>query len=175
MPTKEFALKKLRDETGDSVIVSFSARWAVPMQQNGFSVVYRKHRPAKMETHWMYAYCSRPVSAIVARMPVKSVTDMSIDEAIALSDRSMHSRQEILNYTKSAFRDYTSLVVYEIGAIEYSACPIPLRLLIEKYDYWPSSSFIPISDEGKRILDKLGQFGGKARTSHQSLSKKATT
>jgi hypothetical protein len=171
MPSRDFLLKKKRNEPGDSIIISFDANWVEPMQQSEFSVVFRKHRPARMEPRWMYAYCSKPVSAIVARMPVISVLELPLDEAVKMCDRSMHTEDQIRKYAKSTFRDYMSLVVYEIGIVEYAKSPIPLRLLVADFDYWPSSTFIPLSVEGKRILDKLGSFGGRSESAAKPNAK----
>lgn len=128
------------------------------MQANAFSIVFRKHYPSRTQPRWIYAYCARPVSAIVARMPVKSVQHLPLDEAVKLCCRSMHTEDEIRKYAKSSYRDYSKLVVYEVGTIEYASNPISFQSIADDFGFWPSSSFIPLSSEGKRTLDRLAGF-----------------
>jgi hypothetical protein len=158
MPTRSFTLKRKRKESGDSVIIAFHSRWAIPLQQSGFSIVYRKHRPSAMDIRCMFAYCSKPISSIVAKMPVLAVKELTIDDALKLSSESMHTEDEILKYAQNGYFKYEKLVVYEIGKIEYASSPIPLEMLVDKYDFCPSPSFIPLSINGRLELTKLGGF-----------------
>ena len=106
----------------------------------------------------MYAYLTRPVSGIVAKIPVLSVERMRVDEAVKLAEQSMHTEQEIRDYCGSMGCLFRELFVYRIGKVQYGERKIKLRNLVDTFDFWPSSTFIPLSHEGCKTLDELGGF-----------------
>jgi predicted transcriptional regulator len=156
---KHFLLKlPAGQRDGDSIILSFLAKWNEPLRNNSISVVFRKMHPFRLQIRWMYAYVAMPVGAVVAKAPVVSVEKLSINEAVKLADLSLHSESEIRQYATAAHMHFKELVVYRLGKIKYAKKPVTYYRLRDDFDFFPSPTFIPLSKGGTKTLDKLAGF-----------------
>ena len=102
----------------------------------------------------IYAYMSAPISAIVARMPIISYSSLLTQEAIKLAGRGCIDYGELQDYAKGM----KELLVMEIGQVAVARNPITCTFMSANFNFWPSSTFIPLSASGARNLDELGQF-----------------
>lgn len=147
-------LKCRPDENCDAIVLAFNQKWNDPLLAGKIKVVFRKQGPHCFTPSLMYAYITAPISAIIARMPIISHTSMPTEKAILLATRGDIDVEELRHYAK----DLDNLLVTEIGQIAVAKRPITLSYMSANFNFWPSSSFIPLSASGARTLDKLGQF-----------------
>lgn len=166
MPQRPFSLKKndARDEPC-RIILSFDGKWLEPIKTQAIQCIFRKMGPHRFTPTHLYAYLAKPVSAIVARMPVTSFGPITLSEAEELATKAMLTLAELRAYAGKK----SELVVYHVGPIFVARTPIEFGTLQRAYQYWPSSNYIPLSTHGSEVLDTLGGFapirGNVRRTS----------
>ncbi len=155
MPNKgPFELKRSPEDESNAILLTFDSKWRAPLVTGNIRVVFRKMGPKAFVPDLMYAYVASPDSAIVARMPITSCTAMSLKDAVQLADEGCISPEELIQYAHT----WQELIVMHVGAVAVAMEPISYDYLAKEYNYWPSSTFIPLSGNGKKVLDKLGQF-----------------
>ena len=141
-------------DESDAIIVTFHQQWRAPLLAGEIDVVFRKLGPRDFVPRLLYAYVSAPISAIIARAPIEAYHDLPLTEALRLSDRGAIEKEELRQYAAGWLR----LIVMELGQISVASTPLSCKSLSAKYNYWPSSTFIPLSRTGVQTLDQLGQF-----------------
>lgn len=149
---RNFKFKPTSDEKATSIIMAFSSRWLDDMKKDAFSVVFRKAFPKSLPVEWIYAYLSAPVSAVAARMRVKAWTYEDLGDAVTHASKSLLSETDIREYAKG----YGGLTVIAVHAIEMAEPRLNLRTLEAEFDFWPSSTYQPISSAGKEKFDEMG-------------------
>ena len=155
MPNKgPFQLKRTPADAADAILQTFNHKWCDPLLAGRVHVVFRKQGPTNFTPTLMYVYASAPVSAIVARAPILSYEKLPTAEVMELTQRGAIAPEELESYCR--LRD--TLVVMGIGQVSAAKSPITFSFLAEHYNFWPSSTFIPLSASGVKTLDRLGQF-----------------
>jgi predicted transcriptional regulator len=147
-------LKRTATDQANAIILTFSHRWCEPLLEGKVHVVFRKQGPRGFSPELMYVYASAPASAIIARVPIVSYQTMSMTESLSLASRGCIDLAELRSYGRSV----DELVVMKIGSVSVARTPVACALLADKYNFWPSSTFIPLSATGVKVLDTLGQF-----------------
>jgi len=150
-------LKWSDDDPSNAIILTFASRWCEPMVKGKIKVVFRKAGPTRVTPELMYVYFSAPISAIVARLPIVSYEILPLAKAIMLTEDGQISREELVSYA----RDRQELVVMHVGQVAVASNPITRIHMSSAYNFWPSSTFIPLSGAGKRTLDAYGRFAVK--------------
>lgn len=151
---RTFTLKGSSDF--NAIILSFHSHWADRIAKGEIKAVFRKKGPQKRIPKWMYAYVSTPLSSIVSKLLVTNVEYLSIDDAVAHSKAGLLSETQLREYADKA----KGLYVFHVGQVINATAPLTLGILIERFGFWPSANYIPLSDEGVEQLDKLME--GKA-------------
>jgi predicted transcriptional regulator len=149
-----FELKRSPEDESNAILLTFDSRWRTSLVTGQVRVVFRKMGPKAFVPDLMYAYVASPDSAIVARMPITSYAAMPLKDAVQLADQGAISAEELIQYAHT----WQELIVMHVGAVAVAKAPITYDYLAKEYNYWPSSTFIPLSRTGKTVLDKLGQF-----------------
>ena len=146
-------LKRTTADSSNAIIQSFSSKWQQPLLRGRVGVVFRKNGPS-FTPDLMYVYIAAPEKAIVARTPITKYTTMPLEEALLLADQGAIEATELATYAEP----FKELVVMEIGQVARASKPITFKHLAENYNFYPSSTFIPLSQSGVDTLNKLGQF-----------------
>jgi predicted transcriptional regulator len=154
MAMPQFKLKATEDDKSHSIILSFHSKWYDPLREGKCSLVFRKTGPKRFKPDRLYAYLSAPISAVVARIPVIGYEEMPLEQAVRLAAKGFISRQELLSYAG----ERPTLVVYTIGPPAIARRPVTRIALMEKYDFAPSQTYIPVSETGQSLLDHLAEF-----------------
>lgn len=155
-----FTLKATEKDRSGAIILSFHAKWDVPLRERKISVVFRKDGPRRFNPDWLYAYLTAPVSAITAKMPVTSYRKMALDEAVKLAPEGLLTEEGLRAYASAPYSaSYSELVVFRIGEIQAASSPVTMRQLQTEFSFWPSPTYIPLSEAGKATLDRLAKFG----------------
>ncbi len=149
-----FKLKATKTDRSRSIILSFHSKWYEAVQKGEFSVVFRKMGPIKFVPDLLYAYLTAPVSAIIARAEVTKYEHLPIEDALLLSRQGLLTKDEVRSYGLH----YSHLFVFHLGQISISQSPVTMQHLVSNYDFWPSSTFIPLSGAGKETIDRLAGF-----------------
>jgi hypothetical protein len=127
-------------------------------------IVFRKQGPSGFTPKLIYAYVTAPTSAILCCAPIVAYDEMPVAKAVTLADRGCIDVSELKTYSGVNGK----LIVMELGAILVAKSPITYEFLSKHYNYWPSSTFIPLSKSGVAILDELGGFSARLkRTKHE--------
>ena len=147
-------LKRTPTDTSDAIMLTFNAKWQGPLLAGEVEVVFRKQGPRGFVPTLMYPYVAAPISAIVARIPIISYASVSAERAIELANRGSIDKDELRDYANGL----DSLLVIELGPVAVAKYPITCSYMSEHFNFWPSSTYIPISATGMQRLDKLGQF-----------------
>lgn len=147
-------LKRCQGDTSDAIILTFDSRWREPIVSAQVRVVFRKMGPSDFTPNLMYIYIAAPDSAIVARSPITKYETLNLADALLLADDGKISRDALTEYA----RDRRQLIVMHLGEIAIAQSQITYLRLAEDFNFWPSSTFIPLSESGRRVLDKLGTF-----------------
>jgi len=150
-----FQLRAAKTDESNSIIIAFHAQWQEALETSDISVVFRKFGPRNYQPSWIYAYLTKPTSAIVAKLQLTSCEHVDVEDAAAFAEQGMMTRQEVIDYGAR----FSKLYVFHIGRILMARSPITFRYLVDEYGYWPDSTFIPLTPDGERILDTLGDFG----------------
>ncbi len=155
MPQRPFSLKM--NETCDDpcgIILSFDSKWLEPIKANAFQCIFRKMGPHRFVPTHIYAYLAKPVSAIVAKMPVTSLGTITLPQAEEIASTAMLTPSEIRAYADKK----TELVIYHVGPISVARTPLTFESLKQTYQFWPSSNYIPLSPRGSEVVDDLCSF-----------------
>jgi predicted transcriptional regulator len=132
-----------------SIVVSFDAKWKLPLTHQQVSVVFRKRGPKSRELDWIYLYMSTPEGAIVGRGKVARYEMLPLKEALKLCPKALLTEKELGDY---AF-GYESLAVFFLANVQVAKTPLTLDRLAKEYEFKPPQSFIIMSKSGKRALD----------------------
>jgi len=149
-----FTLRATNDDSSRSIMLAFHSKWHEPIQSKSFSVVFRKFGPRDFTPDWIYAYVAQPVSAIVAKLEVTSYRLLPVADAVKLARKGLLTEEELRTYSAR----FSTLVVFGIGSSQLARRPVSLLTLKTDYDFWPDSTFIPLSMRGTTTLDELGDF-----------------
>ena len=149
-----FSLKASSDDNSQSIILSFHARWVEPLREQKCTAVFRKRGPTKLTPTMIYVYAARPISAIVARMPVLEYQYVDTEVALKMANKGAISREELASYANR----WDQLLIYTIGKVEFASEPVSRTTLSSDYGFAPSQTYIPLSHDGKSILDHLAGF-----------------
>lgn len=147
-------LKWSNDDPSNAIILTFHSRWRTPVVTNQIRVVFRKLGPTRFTPDLMYVYSTSPDSAIIARFPILFYDVKNVEDALLLAEDGKISREELLLYAHSQ----RELVVMGVGDVALARTPVTCALMSAKYNFWPSSTFIPLSSTGRRTLDRLAGF-----------------
>lgn len=150
----QFALKWNASDPSTAIILTFDDRWRQPLSAGDISAVFRKRCPSFFIPTIIYAYFAKPSSAIAARFPVISWERQPLAEAVGCAGKGRISPEELRSYAKG----YDDLLVITIGQVEAAQSPVTHAYLCERYDYWPSSTFTPLSGTGVKTIDALAHF-----------------
>ena len=150
-------LKRTASDTSDALILTFHHQWEQPLKRGAVHVVFRKQGPPGPPPKIIYAYISAPTSAIVCRIAVHKHENVSLNQAIRLADQGSITVEELKKYAGNR----ASLVVTHIDRPQIARKPIACEFLSKNYNFWPSSTYIPLSGTGVKVLDRLGDFSEK--------------
>ena len=149
-----FKLKRTSTDPSDAIIVTFAGRWLDAIHNHEIVSVFRKMGPTDFTPRVVYLYVAAPTSAIVARSRLRDYAHMAVSDALKVCKSGRLSEAELRDYAGS----YKELIVMRLGDIEIAQHPISLKELADDFDYWPSSTFIPLSGTGVETLDRVGRF-----------------
>ena len=150
----EFKLKWKPEDISQAVILSFGREWSTPIDERGFSVVFRKRWPSQRDPKIIYAYLGSPVCQIAARMPIAKWSSEPIESALDYAKRGMLSPNDLIKYVGNLDRVF----VIKIKEIELAPDPISLQRLSSEYGFFPSPSAVSLSVQGERVLSDLCGF-----------------
>ena len=139
---------------GASVVISFASRWLTPLVEGRVHAVIRRQFPKARQPAWLYAYVASPVSELVLRAEVKSITQVNLDESLRYSSELLLSRGEIATY----FEGYEEMGLYLLGLSTPSRTSLKLGRLQEAGRFSPPQSFLYLSSEGREFLDSSCGF-----------------
>ena len=167
-----FKLKATEQDASTAIIQTFHPKWNEPLIGNEVSIVFRKTGPRAFRPELMYAYVSGPISAIVARMSITSYDYLPLNDALSIADDGRISVADLRSYADQ----YSNLLVIGIGPVEEAPTPISYHTLSTEYGFFPSSTFIPLSQMGVDTLNRLGDFSAKRKKSrtNQNFSSQGT-
>ncbi len=135
-------------------MLTFSGDAREPLLEGKLEVLFRKMGPQGFEPTLVYAYVSAPASAVVAKFEIDSWDREPVDVAIGLASKGLVSEDYLRSYSKG----YTELLVIKPGPIQVAETPITLKQMSDAYEFWPSSTFMPLSGNGILTLNTLGNF-----------------
>ena len=141
-------------DASDSILVSFSAKWAEPISDGSVLQVFRKRGPKSTSPKWVYVYAGTPIKAIVGRLPVTQLRQITIEESLALADEGAIDRKELQEYAG----EYSTMFVFSVGKFEPAYKLVPVSKLKVDYGFSPPQSFLILSEKGKIALDALCGF-----------------
>ena len=148
-------LKATQNETvSDGIVVSFHAKWQPLLDSRAVNCVFRKRGPRHITTNWIYVYVSTPTKAIVGRLPVKKVEVLSVRECMGYATAGAITQDEL---SKSA-TGYKELFAFTVGNFKPANRVAGLNQLRSRHGFTPPQSFLLLSKQGKRQLDKLLDF-----------------
>ena len=137
-------------DSTSAIVISFDAKWKDSISNNSLSVVFRKRGPKSPNLEWIYFYVSAPYSAIIGRGKIDKYESMPIHKALGLFEKGGLSQKELKEYAEG----YEFLAVFSLATIETSENPIPLAQLTTELGFKPPQSFVIMSKNGKKQLDK---------------------
>lgn len=135
-------------------MLTFAGNSMEPLLAGQLDVVFRKMGPSMFTPSLVYAYVSAPSSAVVAKFSVISWERQPLKQALQQSVRGMLSEAYLRQYAQG----YNELLVIRPGPIQVARTPVTLKLLSTEYEFWPSSTFMPLSGKGVATLDRLADF-----------------
>ncbi len=141
-----------RDDASDAIVVSFESRWIEALSRQKVKVVFRKRGPKHTTPIWMYVYIGAPESSIIGRARIKHCEQQGIDAALRKCKDGHISESDLRQYAGR----YSELFVFTIGPVELWRNPLNLATLRE-LRFTPPQSFLVLSKEGKKRLDKLAK------------------
>ena len=143
-----------KDDSSDSIVVSFNAKWAPIFPKNSISCVFRKRGPKHSEMKWIYVYVGIPVKALLGRLPILQLRHLSVEESISMANAGALDSHELRKYAS----DYASLYVFDVGDFQPALKHIELEKLKNDHFFTPPQSFLILSIDGKKSLDVLCGF-----------------
>ena len=147
-----FALKWTADDPSNAIILTFGGDWHQPLVSGDIDVVFRKMGPRHFEPDLLFAYVAAPISAIVARVAITRYERLSLRDAERLANRANLTPKELRSYAIG----YDDVIVMELAPVVTTRHPITLDYLSKHYEFWPSSTYTPLSKAGVATLNKLG-------------------
>ena len=148
------SLKWTKDDPSTSIMLTFDAKWLEPLLDGKVLYAFRKMGPRQFVPEEIYGYFSQPVSAVALKCSVTSWKSLGIEDALALTGKANISELELRSYAKN----YSELLVIGLSNFRKAGKRIAMQDLRKEYGFWPSSTFMPLSQTGCRTLDKLGEF-----------------
>jgi predicted transcriptional regulator len=136
-----------------SIVVSFDSRWYELLRQGKLRAIIRKRGPKKIKPECIYVYVNSPVSALVARLPIRKFEWRNSANARLCQETALKP-EEI-----TAYAGGEQFAVFYVGQPELAQPRVPLRELASKLGFVPPQSFFVVSSSGKEQLDALGNFG----------------
>jgi predicted transcriptional regulator len=152
-------------DQSDSIIVSFDATWHSKIRQSTFSVIIRKRTPTSAKPKWLYFHINAPISRICGRAKIKSIQDINEKRAVELSKEIGIAADEITSYMAQR----KSVGAYFVGKIELPDAELSIASIQEHFSYSPPQSFLFLSHDRKKIIDRLCGFNRR----HQLRSEQA--
>lgn len=143
-----------KNDASDSILVSFDAKWAKPLIDGSVSQVFRKRGPKSTSPRWVYVYAGAPIKAVIGRLPVIHLRQLTIKESLALVNEGALKRSELEEYAG----EYGSLFVFAVGGFQSASSAATFHKLKENYGFSPPQSFLILSSQGKNELDALCDF-----------------
>lgn len=141
-----------RKSSSSSIVVSFDRKWHRMLLDGEIRAVVRKRAPTKIKPEWIYVYVNAPISALVAKLPVKKFewrdkVDASLCKKVRLRI------DEIKAYTAGE-----KFGTFHVGKPVSARPKVVLTKLSSKLGFVPPQSFFVLSVSGKKRLDALGHF-----------------
>lgn len=141
------------EDRSSAIIVSFDSRWHDAIKNGRISSIIRKRIP-KDTYEWLYIHINSPIGAIYARTKIKCILNITLDEAIKLSDEIGLSEEDISAYAGNA----NSIGCYKIGLFEFAINIQKTEAIKRVMNYNPPQSFLILSRAAKRIIDEMSEF-----------------
>lgn len=141
-------------DRSNAIIVSFDAKWHDYFKRAGFSFVIRKRIPKDTSYEWLYAHINSPVGAICGRTKIKRICNISLNEAIGLSNEIGLSSEDICAYVGND----RSVGCYQVGSFELALNPARTEIINDRINYSPPQSFLILSKSAKQIIDAMCDF-----------------
>ena len=107
-----------------------------------------------MSPSWVYVYAGTPIKAVIGRLPVIHLRQLTIKESLALANEGALERSELAEYAG----EYGLLFVFTVGNFQSASTEVTFSELKEKYGFAPPQSFLILSTQGKNALDTLCGF-----------------
>ena len=142
------------NDASDSILVSFDAKWAEPLAGGSVSQVFRKRGPKSTLPNWIYVYAGTAIKAVIGRLPVMSLKQLTLKDSLALADEGAIKTTELQEYAGA----YSSLFVFTVGKYQPASSPAHFSKLKNDYGFAPPQSFLILSKEGKFTLDSICGF-----------------
>jgi predicted transcriptional regulator len=142
------------NDASDAILVSFDAKWVKPLNDGSVSQVFRKRGPKSTSPSWVYVYAGTPIKAVIGRLPVIHLRQLTIKESLALANEGALERSELAEYAG----EYSSLFVFTVGKFQSASTEVTFPELKEKYGFAPPQSFLILSTQRKNALDTLCGF-----------------
>lgn len=141
-------------DRSDSIIVSFDAAWHSKIRQSTFSVIIRKRTPTSAKPKWLYFHINSPISKICGRVEILSIQDINERRAVELSSKIGIEAAGVIAYMAQR----KSVGAYFVGKIELPDAELSTASIQEYFPYSPPQSFLFLSHERKKIIDRLCGF-----------------
>jgi predicted transcriptional regulator len=135
-----------------SIVVSFDRTWYELLCQGRVRAVIRKRGPKKMVPECIYAYINSPISAVVARLPIRKFEWRDDADARLCAESTLNLQ------TLNAYTNGEIFAVFYVHKPELAQPKVPLSKLASKFGFVPPQSFFVLSKTGKAQLDALGHF-----------------
>lgn len=162
VPTRLTA-KSANAQLSTGIVVSFDARWLVPISEGRISLVLRKRVPQSASPEWMYIYVNSPASFLLARAPIKKILTLSLAEALKRRNELVLTNDEINSYLQGS----VAVGAYELGRIEIARNPLRLSWLHQNMTFNPPQSFFFLASDAQSFIDQhagLLRRGGPSST-----------
>jgi len=147
-------------EASSSIIVSFHHNWLQPLLNNDVSVIFRKRGPRQIKPSWIYVYVGQPEGSIIGRLPIKNYSQLTIVEALQLSQEGHISKHDLQDYAGT----YKKLSVFKVDPLQSSSPHVSRKTLVERFNFFPPQSFLILSTQGKILLDELAGFDSETNS-----------
>lgn len=141
-------------EQSNAIVVSFVVDWHQHLLAKDFSLVIRKRIPKSRTFEWLYFHINSPVSAICGRAQIETITNLTMEQAIALASKINLSPQEIKSYVAGD----RHIGCYKLRAFQFGNRPVHTTELARRMIYHPPQSFFILSKLGKQIVDQMAGF-----------------
>lgn len=148
-----------KDEQSDAIVVSFNSDCDKKLLDGSFSAVIRKRIPRSVAPKWLYLHINSPVSAICGRARIKTIKDISLDEALAISNQLDLAPDVIRKYVGYA----ESIGCYLLSDIQTIPHKLKTEVIRDSLDYYPPQSFMVLAKHAKRIIDLLAGLEKESR------------